>query len=91
MAEEKPEYECRCESCHQSFFAESKHRVICPACLEQEMADRGDDHLDDDTCQNCGGEGFVSDCFDGLCADAEIGCDDCTRPCSECHIRNKAA
>lgn len=49
-----------------------------------------DDHLDGECCQNCGGEGFMFDCFDGFCADAEIGCDDCTRPCSECAIRNKS-
>ena len=29
-------------------------------------------------------EGFVWDCFDGLCVSAEDGCDDCTRPCPEC-------
>ena len=38
----------------------------------------------DDTCQRCGGEGFVFDCFDGFCEDADIGCDDCTRPCPDC-------
>lgn len=37
----------------------------------------------DDECPICGGEGFVFECFDGFCADADIGCDDCTRPC-EC-------
>lgn len=37
---------------------------------------------DDDECPNCGGEGFVFNCFDGCCEDSEIGCDDCTRPCA---------
>jgi hypothetical protein len=38
----------------------------------------------DDECPCCGGEGFIFDCFDGFCADADMGCDDCTRPCPEC-------
>lgn len=37
---------------------------------------------DDGECPICGGEGFVFDCFDGCCADCDVGCDDCTRPCS---------
>lgn len=37
----------------------------------------------DEECPICGGEGFTFDCFDGCCADADVGCDDCTRPC-EC-------
>ena len=37
----------------------------------------------DDECPICGGEGFVFECFDGFCEDADIGCDDCERPC-EC-------
>jgi hypothetical protein len=43
------------------------------------------EHLaDDDTCQTCGGDGFVHDCIDGCCLDVEIGCDDCTRRCPDC-------
>lgn len=38
----------------------------------------------DDDCYLCGGEGFVWDCFDGFCENAEEGCDDCTRACPEC-------
>lgn len=45
---------------------------------------------DDDTCQRCGGDGFVHECFDGFCEDADIGCDDCTIVCPECQ-RAKAA
>lgn len=41
---------------------------------------------DDDECPNCGGEGFTFDCFDGCCADAHVGCDDCTRTC-DCQKR----
>ena len=43
-----------------------------------------DDHDDNRDCYQCGGEGFVWDCFDGFCVNAEDGCDDCTRPCPEC-------
>lgn len=35
----------------------------------------------DEECSECGGEGFIFDCFDGCCANADIGCDDCTRLC----------
>lgn len=41
---------------------------------------------DDDGCPNCGGEGFVFDCFDGCCECADEGCDDCIRPC-DCQKR----
>lgn len=41
---------------------------------------------EDDECPVCGGEGFVFDCFDGCCLDADIGCDDCTRTC-DCQKR----
>lgn len=44
----------------------------------------------DDECPVCGGEGFIFDCFDGCCIDAEIGCDDCTSPCPECAALTKA-
>lgn len=46
-----------------------------------------DEHYDDDECPSCGGEGFISNCFDGFCADAEVGCDDCTVICPECKNR----
>lgn len=41
---------------------------------------------DDDpgVCHECGGEGYVWDCFDGLCVNAEDGCMACTRRCPEC-------
>jgi hypothetical protein len=46
---------------------------------------------DDDggECAYCGGEGFVFYCFDGCCEDADIGCDDCTEPCSHCGIKTR--
>lgn len=46
------------------------------------------DFEDSDTsCPECGDEGFIFDCFDGFCAGAEEGCDDCTRPCPTCSPR----
>lgn len=39
-------------------------------------------------CHECGGEGFVSDCFEEwACVDPEYGCDLCTRRCDLCHPR----
>lgn len=48
-----------------------------------------DDYPDDD-CPNCGGVGFVYDCIDGCCEDAESGCDLCERRCDWCTITNPA-
>lgn len=47
---------------------------------------------DGDECWYCGGDGYVHDCIDGFCLEAEIGCDDCTRRCPEClaHERDRA-
>ena len=42
---------------------------------------------DQDDCPNCGGEGYVSDCFDGCCINAEDGCDLCTHRCDWCNPR----
>lgn len=42
-----------------------------------------------DSCWHCGGDGYTHDCVDGFCLDAEIGCEDCTRPCPECLIRKR--
>ena len=36
-------------------------------------------------CWQCGGEGFVGDCWDGFCVLAESGCDACTHRCDICH------
>ena len=38
----------------------------------------------DDDCPECGGEGYIANCIDGLCFDAESGCEDCMRRCVEC-------
>jgi hypothetical protein len=42
---------------------------------------------DDGECPCCAGEGIIFNCFDGSCADADVGCDDCTEPCPECTSR----
>jgi hypothetical protein len=56
-----------------------------PAPLVTDEADYDDPGSSDwPICYECGGEGFVADCFDGCCLDAEWGCDDCTERCSEC-------
>jgi hypothetical protein len=42
------------------------------------------DLQDNDECPNCGGEGVVSDCIDGMCLDPESGCELCERKCDWC-------
>lgn len=54
------------------------------------MNDPGDDDdyfdmLNDEECGECGGSGYVFDCIDGFCLDAEVGCDMCTTPCMHCN------
>lgn len=45
----------------------------------------GDDE-DDGDCWQCGGEGFVSNCFEEFaCLDPDGGCDLCTRRCDICN------
>jgi hypothetical protein len=40
-----------------------------------------DDDFDNDGCWNCGGEGFVVNCFDeGVCLYPDEGCDLCHPP-----------
>lgn len=46
------------------------------------------DEEEGDDCWNCGGEGFVCDCYEPwACCDPESGCDDCTKPCDVCKPR----
>jgi hypothetical protein len=52
--------------------------------------DYDDDH-DDGECPNCGGEGYVFDCIDGCCVDADIGCDLCTHRCDWCNAPKRKA
>lgn len=48
--------------------------------------DYDEDHLD--VCGNIGcDEGWVADCFDGLCVNAEDGCELCLRRCDWCNQR----
>jgi len=44
------------------------------------------DEIDGSDCWNCGGEGYVSNCFEEFaCVDPESGCDLCTRRCEICN------
>ncbi len=48
------------------------------------LQDEFDDY-DDSECANCGGEGFVSSCFQEFaCMYPDEGCDACTRACDWC-------
>lgn len=54
-----------------------------------EMAEYDDDYLD--VCGNIGcNDGWVADCFDGLCVNAEDGCELCLRRCDWCNPRKPA-
>jgi hypothetical protein len=68
----------QCERCDRP----SKHGTLCGSCLAD---DYDDFDQGDDRCYECGGEGFVSDCFEEwACVDPESGCDLCTRRCDVC-------
>lgn len=52
---------------------------------EREDEHEYDDDYDNSDCWNCGGEGFVSNCFQEFaCMYPDEGCDDCTRRCDVC-------
>jgi hypothetical protein len=54
---------------------------------DEEYEDHPADCVDDDDCWNCGGEGFVSNCFEEFaCLDPEGGCDLCTKRCDVCNL-----
>jgi hypothetical protein len=40
-----------------------------------------------DECGNCGGEGYVYNCIDGCCVNAEDGCELCAARCDWCNPR----
>ncbi len=50
-------------------------KCCCPVCMPD----------DDEECWKCGGDGYLQECFDGFCIDAEVGCDDCTYRCDICN------
>lgn len=74
---------------------------VCGACIKRvndeaqaDLDSYGDydddyDDYDDEDCWNCGGEGFVFDCVDGCCVDADAGCDLCTSRCDVCNPAKK--
>ena len=52
---------------------------MCERCIAFET------DFDDNDCGNCGGEGFIYDCFEEwACVDPESGCDLCMRRCDWC-------
>lgn len=51
--------------------------------IEEEVAQRLNPSGED--CPECGGEGYVADCFEEFaCVDPESGCEECTRRCRGC-------
>lgn len=67
---------------------------VCDQCGDAHWADRPhscqseprDDELMFDVCGNIGcDDGWVADCFDGLCVNAEDGCELCLRRCDWCN------
>lgn len=64
---------------------------VCGACIKR-VNDEAQAELDamgyydepEEECWDCGGDGYVFDCLDGCCADADAGCDLCTRRCEVC-------
>jgi hypothetical protein len=53
-----------------------------------EAWDSHDDQLED--CWNCGGEGYVANCFsEYACLYPDEGCDLCTRRCDVCRARTQ--
>jgi hypothetical protein len=57
-----------------------------------EVPDDDYDDRYDEGCYECGGDGFVSDCFEEwACLDPEYGCDLCTRRCPLCNPAKRNA
>jgi hypothetical protein len=70
------------------------HGQQCPCCAGTDVAHTMDQpcyfdmlHDDgDDTCGNCGGEGYVAHCFEEwACVDPDSGCDLCMERCDWCN------
>jgi len=54
-------------------------------------AEREPYDYEDNDCWNCGGEGFVSNCFEEYaCIDPEGGCDLCMKRCDVCSPPKKS-
>lgn len=66
----------RCERCDQPI----RHSGLCAACIADDM------DCDDHDCWNCGGEGYVSDCFEEYaCLHPDDGCELCMERCEFCN------
>jgi hypothetical protein len=74
-----------CGACHRQAVEEAEAELDA---YDDAHPSYGDYDYDD--CWNCGGDGYVSDCFDGMCEDADSGCNDCTRRCDVCNPVKKA-
>jgi hypothetical protein len=60
--------------------------------VSEERYDFDDGDLEFGHCGNIGCEdGWIADCWDGLCVNAEDGCELCMRRCDWCNPRKPAA
>ena len=58
----------------------------CRDCYSSRFYDYDDNDYDDNDCANCGGEGWVSHCFEEwACMHPDEGCDLCMRRCDWCN------
>ena len=68
-----------CERCDTRI--NHAHGGLCSACIADDV-----DYDDNGDCWNCGGDGFVSSCFEEYaCIYPDEGCDQCTRRCDVCN------
>lgn len=67
------------ERCPQCAGMDYAHNLGEPCAYDAMFDDERDD------CWNCGGEGYIADCFDGFCVNAEDGCELCLRRCEYCN------
>lgn len=57
-------------------------KLTCPECGQGSCVCFD---YDENDCWNCGGEGFVSNCFsEYACIYPDEGCDECSRRCDVC-------
>lgn len=64
--------------------SETKWEGRCSACIAADY----DDYEDNGDCWNCGGDGWVSHCFEAFaCLHPDEGCDLCLKRCDVCNPR----
>jgi hypothetical protein len=76
----------RCTDCHQPFTPEG-NAVTCPSCIQDLIYDHG--AFDEESCGQCGDQGYTYSCIDGCCVNAEDGCDLCASRCDFCNHDGK--